>query len=59
METEKDKVAISELTVIIDRLTRIRDEAEKLIGRQRPILSASEIELIKDHLDLVKKYAAL
>ena len=59
MDTEKDAVAITELGVIIRRLEKIGQDASKNVGKRRPILSASEIELIKDHLDLVIKYTKL
>jgi len=59
MDTEKDTIAIGELEVIIQRLMSIKQFAEKQIGKSRPILNASEIELIKDHLDLIVKYTRL
>ena len=59
MNEEKDTVAITELGVIIRRLEKIGQDASKNVGKCRPILSASEIELIKDHLDLVIKYTKL
>jgi len=59
MDTEKDAIAIGELEVIIQRLMSIKQFAEKQIGKSRPILNASEIELIKDHLDLIVKYTRL
>ena len=59
MDTEKDVVAINELETIIQRLDKIRQLAGENLGKCQPVISASEIDLIKDHLDLVKKYTAL
>ena len=59
MNTDKDGVALDELRVIIERLQKLTEEATKNVGTVRPILNSSEIDLIKDHLDLVKKYIAL
>ena len=59
MNTEKDTIAMSGLEDIIQRLMSIKQFAVKQIGKSRPILNASEIELIKDHLDLIVKYTRL
>lgn len=56
---DKDAVALDELRVIIGRLQKLTEEATKNVGKVRPILNSSEIDLLKDHLDLVKKYVAL
>ena len=56
---EKDKVAIKELEVIIKRLQDILIICNLNIGKCRSIIPPSEIELIKDHLDLVIKYTRL
>jgi hypothetical protein len=58
-ETQKDKTAIGELRIVISELTALLFIGEKNIGTCRPIISASEIDLIKDHLDLVVKYTSL
>jgi len=59
METEKDLIALAELDTVINRLKSIRETAQKNVGKSRPILNAQEIELVKDHLDLVVKYTKL
>ena len=59
IESEKDVIALTELSTIITRLTGIHHEAQEKVGKSRPILPATEIELIKDHLDLVVKYTKL
>ena len=59
METEKDLIALTELDTVISRLKSIRETAQKNSGKCRPILSAQEIELAKDHLDLIVKYTKL
>jgi hypothetical protein len=59
MGTEKDLIALKELDTIIAQLTSIHKAAEEHIGKSRPILSAQDIELAKDHLDLVLKYTKL
>ena len=59
MDTEKDVIAINELEIIIQRLDKIRRLASEQVGKCQPVISASEIDLIKDHLDLVKNYIAL
>ena len=59
MDTEKDVVAINELETIIQRLDKVRQLASEQLGKVQPVISAGEIDLIKDHLDLVKKYTSL
>ena len=59
LDTEKDVIAVNELETIIQRLDKIRQSASENIGKSQPILSGVEIDLIKDHLDLVKKYVAI
>ena len=56
---DKDKIALVELDSIIQRLSYLARAAQKALGRERPIVAASEIEIIKDHLDLVVKYSKL
>lgn len=58
-DTMKDKTAIGELKIVISELNVILTSAEANIGKFRPILPATDIELIKDHLDLVVKYTRL
>jgi len=58
-EIRKDKTAIGELKIIIAELNALLGRAEANIGKVRPIITASEIELLKDHLDLVAKYTRL
>ena len=59
METEKDDIAIDELETIIRRLNGLWEDAKGNRGKMRPIISASEIELVKDHLDLIVKYTKI
>ena len=59
MDNEKDMIAIKEVDTVIERLQSMRKAAEQSIGHSRPIFSASEIEIVKDHLDLVVKYSRL
>ena len=59
MDTEKDVVAINELETIIQRLDKMRQLASEQLGKVQPVISAGEIDLIKDHLDLVKKYTSI
>jgi hypothetical protein len=59
METEKDSIALKELDTIISQLTNIRKAAQENVGKCRPIINAQDIELAKDHLDLVVKYTRL
>lgn len=58
-QTQKDKTAIGELKIVISELGVLLAMAEASVGSVRPIIPASEIELIKDHLDLVVKYTSL
>jgi len=58
-QTAKDKTAIGEMQIIMTRLEVLLKMAEGAVGHSRPVFSASEIQLIKDHLDLVIKYSAL
>jgi len=58
-ETMKDKTAMGELQVIIAELNALLAKGQSNIGKCRPIIGAAEIELIKDHLDLVIKYTKL
>jgi len=58
-ETMKDKTAVGELRLIISELNAIVAKAEANIGKVRPILPQTDIELMKDHLDLVIKYTRL
>ena len=59
MENEKDTIGLGELTTVISRLQSIHESAQNNVGKNRPILNAQEIELVKDHLDLVVKYTKL
>ena len=59
MNIEKDVIAINELETIIQRLDKIRQLASENLGKFQPLINANEIDLIKDHLELVKKYGAL
>lgn len=59
MENEKDVIALTELAAAIGRLTQIHEAAGKNVGKCRPILNAQEVEIVKDHLDLVVKYTRL
>ena len=59
METEKDTIAIDELGVVIERLTRLWEDAKANVGKRRPVIYSGEIELIKEHLDLVVKYSRI
>ena len=56
MDTEKAAIALDELETIIKRLSSLREDAKGAVGKMAPIINASEIELVKDHLDLVVKY---
>ena len=58
-DTMKDKTAIGELDIIIEELRVLRERGMNNIGKIRPIIPPSEIELIKDHLDFVVKYTSL
>ena len=58
-ETMKDKTAMGELQIIISELNALLAQGQSNIGKCRPIIGAVEIELIKDHLDLVIKYTKL
>ena len=58
-ETMKDKTAIGELKIIISELQALVAKAEANVGKSRPIVNSSDIEIIKDHLDLVIKYTRL
>ena len=57
--TMKDKTAMGELQIIISELNALLATGQSNIGKCRPIINAVEIELIKDHLDLVIKYTKL
>ena len=59
MENQKDLIALAELATIINRLEEIGEAAKENVGKCRPILNSAEIDLIKDHLDLVVKYTRL
>ena len=58
-EIMKDNTALGELKTVISELMVLAAKAEANIGKVRPIVNASDIELIKDHLDLVIKYTRL
>ena len=49
MKTEKDAIALDELETIIKQLNGLLLDAKSAVGRMRPIINASEIELVKDH----------
>jgi len=57
MNVAKDDVAIEQLCTIIQQLEKLLDIARENKGKVRPIISSGEIELLKDHLDLVIKYS--
>ena len=58
-EIQKDRTAMGELKIIIAELTVLLARGERNIGKCRPTIPQSEIELIKDHLDLVVKYTSI
>jgi len=59
MDNPKDKVAIAELEVVIHQLEKMLESARENLGRMRPLVYSGDIELVKDHLDLVAKYMKL
>lgn len=59
MEEQKDKVAIIEFEMVICQLHHILEMAKKNVGSTRPIIYSGDIDLVKDHLDLVVKYSRL
>uniref|UniRef100_A0A6M3LFZ4 Uncharacterized protein n=1 Tax=viral metagenome TaxID=1070528 RepID=A0A6M3LFZ4_9ZZZZ len=59
MDNAKDLIALAELSTIINRLRDLAESARSNVGKSRPVVSPTEIELIKDHLDLVIKYTKL
>ncbi len=58
-ESMKDKTALGEIRIVISQLQAILAKAELDVGKVKPIVRQSDIELIKDHLDLIVKYTRI
>ena len=59
MNSAKDTVVIEQLCTVIQQLVKLLDIARENKGKVRPIIYGGEVELIKDHLDLVVKYSKI